>query len=74
MNWKNLTFCLLISIVITLLLNACSTVPVKPCASIQTDDTTWELGVTVGRSDYSCSDGLDNDLLRPDIYTNVRTF
>lgn len=45
----------------------------KPCANIQTDETTWTIGVAAGRDDHSCNDGIDNDLLRPDLYTNIRT-
>lgn len=71
MDWKNFLFWVIVSLAITMLLNACTTVPVKPCASIQTDQTTWEVGITVGREDYSCSDGLSNDNLRPDIYFNA---
>jgi hypothetical protein len=62
---------LLVVFVFIMLLAGRTTANVKPCANIATHSTLWQVGVTVGRDDYSCSDGLDDDYLDPDIYTDI---
>lgn len=72
MDKKNLLFWIVVSVALTLLLNACATVPVKPCANIRTQQTLWQVGITVGVEGNACNEGISSDLLNPDIYTNIK--
>lgn len=41
---------------------------IHPCANPATHNTVFQVGLS-NMSDLSCNEGLDNDLLDPDIYT-----
>jgi hypothetical protein len=59
-------FSILFFLMIMTMIAGCTSVHM--CANPATDSTLFQLGVS-NTTDYSCNEGLDDDLLDPDIYT-----